>query len=81
MMNHCRDLWLRVDTLSPLVDLQPRLCHLRLAKELKWHPHQVSLDLVELLPNILGRDEAVKNVTGLDAFCWSEMIVVFKGFD
>ena len=56
-----------VDTLSELVDLQPRLRHVGLLQEVQRHPHQVALDLVELGPDVLGRHHAVEDVSRLDA--------------
>jgi hypothetical protein len=41
----------------------------------------VTLDLIELLANILCRQKSVKDVAGLDALRREERVIVLKGFD
>jgi hypothetical protein len=52
--------------LGKLINLQALLRHLRILQEPQRHPYKMPLDLVQLLGNLLGRDELVKDVAGLD---------------
>lgn len=53
---------LGVDTLGVSIDLQALLRHFRILQKVQRHPHQMALDLVELLPNLLHRHERIVEV-------------------
>lgn len=72
---------LGINTLRPSIHRQPTLSHLSVLQKLHWHPHNMALDLVQLLARILGRHELVENMTRLDTTRGKVTVVVFKGFD
>jgi hypothetical protein len=69
------------DTLGKLVDLQPLLRHLGVLQEVERHPHEMALDLVQLRTDILGRNELVEDMPGLDPLGREEVVVFVEGFD
>ena len=72
----------RVDTLSVRIDLHARLRHLGVLQKVQRHPHQMPLDLVELLPDLLRGHERVVEVPLLELVVFrEERFVVGKGFD
>ncbi len=70
-----------VDTLRPLVDLQPRLGHFRVLEELQGHPDEMAPDLANLPAGILRRHEQVVDVARLDALGGQVAVVVFEILD
>ncbi len=72
------------NTLRIRIDLQSLLRELRLAEEVQRHPHQMTLDPVELAPHLAGRAEQVVDVTRLvlaGAVAGQEAAVVVHGAD
>lgn len=41
----------------------------------------MALDLRQLIPDVVRREELVKDVAGLDTSGWEIPVVIFKGFD
>lgn len=70
-----------INTLSPRINLQPRLGHIRVLQKIQRHPHEMSLDLVQLLADVLRRAHPVVDMPGFNALRWEELVVVFEGFD
>lgn len=70
-----------IHTLCPSIDLKTPLSHLRILQKIHRHPHQVALDLCQLLLRLLRRHELVENMAGLDASRRKETIVIVKRFD
>lgn len=69
-----------IDTLGELIYLQSSLRHVGILEEIKGHPNEMSLDLVQLLANILCWQELVENVTSLDAFGRKECVIIIETF-
>jgi hypothetical protein len=69
------------DTLSPRVDLNPPFRHLGISKKIERVPNQVSLDLRQLVPNVLGWQELIKDMPRLDSPGREVAVVVLKRFD
>lgn len=64
------------------IDLQPFLRHGSITEEVQGHPHQVALDLVELLPYLLRRHERIVEMALLELVMpGEESFVVVEGFD
>ena len=72
----------RIDTLCVRIDLHARLRHLGVLQKVQRHPHQMPLDLVELLPDLPRGHERVVEVPLLELVVLREEgFVVGKGFD
>ncbi len=73
---------LGIDTLRIGVDLQALFCHGGIAQKVQRHPHQVTLDLIQLLPHLLGRHERIVQVALLElVVAREEGFVVVPRFD
>ena len=70
-----------VYTLGPGVDLQPRLRHLDVAKEIHGHPDEMATNFVERGANVLHRRKSVVQVALLDIRLGQEVVVVLPVFD
>lgn len=73
---------LGIYTLRIGIDLQPFLRHGGVTQKVQGHPHQVALDLVELLPYLLRRHERIVEMALLEfVMPGEESFVVVEGFD
>lgn len=55
--------------------------HLSVFEEFQREPDEMTLDLIQLITHILGRNELVKDMTRLDTTWREETIIVLESFD
>lgn len=70
-----------INTFCPGVDLYPCLGHFRVLQIVQRHPDKVALDLIQLLADVIRRQESIKDVACLDTLWRQVGGVVVKGFN